>query len=264
MIHVEALPGTPANTRSVEAILENALAEAIILRDAGIDALAIENMHDTPYLKGAVGPEIVAAMTAVAREVRKTAQLPCGIQILAGANQAALAVALAADLEFIRAEGFTFAHIGDEGLFESCAGELLRYRRKIGADHIAIWTDIKKKHSSHAITADVGIAATARAAEFFRSDGVIVSGWETGHAPRTDEIAEVRKATKLPIVVGSGVTEDNFPEMLEFADAAIVGSALKENGDWRQPVSAERVNRLMDAVRAWRQFRPDGGAAPRG
>lgn len=36
---------------------------------------------------------------------------------------------------------------------EAAAGELLRYRRNIGATHVKIFCDIKKKHSSHAITA---------------------------------------------------------------------------------------------------------------
>ena len=37
------------------------------------------------------------------------------IQVLAGANKGALAVALAAELDFIRAEGFVFGHVADEG-----------------------------------------------------------------------------------------------------------------------------------------------------
>jgi predicted TIM-barrel enzyme len=49
-------------------------------------------MHDRPYLKGSVGPEIVAAMAAIEIEVRRAAALPLGIQILAGANLAAMAV----------------------------------------------------------------------------------------------------------------------------------------------------------------------------
>ena len=252
MVHVAALPGTPSNTESVEEIVEAAVAEAIVLRDAGIDALAVENMHDTPYLKGTVGPEITAAMTVLALEIRRATGLPCGIQILAGANREALAVALAAGLEFVRVEGFAFAHVADEGIFESCAGELLRYRRLIGADHIAVWTDIKKKHSSHAITADVSLAETARAADFLRSDAVVVTGSETGHAPIAEEISAVRKATTRPVIVGSGVTAENFKELLASADAAIVGSAIKENGNWRNPVCAERTKRLLDAVQVWR------------
>ena len=80
----------------------------------------------------------------------------------------------------MRVEGFVFAHVADEGLIESSAGALLRYRRAIGADHIRVFADIKKKHSAHAITADVDIVETAKAAEFFTVDGVIVTGLATG------------------------------------------------------------------------------------
>lgn len=78
--------------------------------------------------------------------MKKTTGLPCGVQILAAANKEALAVALASGLQFIRVEGFVFAHVADEGLMNSCAGELLRYRKNIGAEHILVFTDIKKKH----------------------------------------------------------------------------------------------------------------------
>src|SRR6185295_17642379 len=107
--------------------------------------------------------------------------LPLGVQVLAGANKEALAVAHAAGCQFIRAEGFVFAHVADEGLMpEADAGSLLRYRRAIGAEHIAVLADIKKKHSSHAITADVDLAETAKAAEFFGAEGVVVTGTATG------------------------------------------------------------------------------------
>ena len=42
--------------------------------------------------------------------------------------------------------------------------------------------------SSHAITADVGITETAEAAQFFGSDGVIVTGSATGKAASQQEI----------------------------------------------------------------------------
>lgn len=103
-------------------------------------------MHDVPYVKSKVGPEIVASMTAICQRVKDETKLPCGIQILSGANQEAIAVANAAGLDFVRVEGFVFAHIADEGLMESCAGQLLRYRKMIGADNILVFTDVKKKH----------------------------------------------------------------------------------------------------------------------
>ena len=63
-----------------------------------------------------------------------------------GGNKEALAVAKACDADFVRVEGFVFSHVGDEGWTDSCAGELLRYRRHIGAEGVAVWTDIMKKH----------------------------------------------------------------------------------------------------------------------
>ena len=141
----------------------------------------IENTHDRPYLKGSVGPEIVAALAVIGHEVRRAATLPLGVQVLAGANQCALAVALACGASFVRVEGFVFAHVADEGIIESSAGSLLRYRRAIGADRIRVFADVKKKHSAHALTADVSLVETAKAAEFFLVDGVIVSGIATGH-----------------------------------------------------------------------------------
>ena len=53
-------------------------------------------MNDTPYVKSKMlGPEIVAAMTATSLAVRSIfpQDKPVGIQILAGANCEALAVA---------------------------------------------------------------------------------------------------------------------------------------------------------------------------
>ena len=127
MIHLGALPGTPASELSLPAIEALAVREAMILRDAGVHGVMIENMHDTPYLRGHAGPEIVAAMAIIGRAVKETAKLPCGIQILAGANIEAMAVAHAAGLAFIRVEGFAFAHVADEGFIQSSAAELLRY-----------------------------------------------------------------------------------------------------------------------------------------
>ena len=245
MIHVGALPGTPAHGLSFAEIEQQALREAKIFRDAGVHGLMLENMHDTPYLRGRVGPEIVAAMAIIAHAVKEAAKLPCGVQILAAANVEAVAVAHAAGLDFIRAEGFAFAHVADEGIIESSAAELLRFRRHIGAERVQIWTDVKKKHSSHAITADVDIGETAHAVEFLRGDAVIVTGTATGRAPtRTDALA-VKRATKLPVYLGSGVTAANLKTFFAAADGFIIGSEFKVGGHWARAVDVRRVEKFM-------------------
>jgi membrane complex biogenesis BtpA family protein len=246
MLHLGALPGTPSASHSVETLIQLALTEARIYRDEGFTALAIENMHDRPYLKGGVGPEITAAMAAVAREVKRETGLALGIQVLAAANREALAIAHASGADFVRVEGFVYAHVADEGVIESCAGELLRYRRAIGADRVLIFADIKKKHSAHAITADVSIVETAKAAEFFLADGVIVTGASTGEPASPDEVRDVVRATRVPVLVGSGITAANLAQFAT-AHGFIVGSSVKQGGIWCNPLDRDAVRALAGA-----------------
>lgn len=249
MIHLAALPGTPGSHLTINEIVTRACHEAEILVGEGVDALVIENMHDVPYLRAGVGPEIVAAMTRAAAAIRSMTAIPVGVQVLAAANDSALAVALAANLDFIRAEGFVFAHVADEGIIEGCAGTLLRKRKAWGAESVRVFVDIKKKHSSHAITGDVDLVATAEAAEFFGADGLIVTGTATGRAADPEEIACAARATALPVIVGSGVTIKNVARVFKDADAVIVGSHLKEAGDWRRPVDRWRVREFLAVSR---------------
>lgn len=248
MIHLEALPGTTKAKWSVAEIVRRAVVEAKIYREAGLSAVLIENMHDTPYLAREVGPEIVAAMTVAAQAVREEFPGKIGLQILAGANEAALAVAHACGLQFIRAEAFTFGHVADEGWMDACAGPLLRYRRAIGADAVEVWTDIKKKHASHAITADVSLGETASAAEYMGASAVIVTGRVTGVAPDAGDFSDLRSHTSLPVIIGSGVTANNLAAFWPLADAFIVGSSLKTNGHWKGSLEPDAVKKLANIV----------------
>ena len=248
VIHVKALPGTPNFDGDVKNIIEQAKKESLIYKNNGIDVIAIENMHDVPYLKRKVGPEIISFMSIIGYEVKNQVELPCGIQILAGANKEALAAAHSAGLDFIRSEGFVFAHVADEGLMESDAGELLRYRKQIGAEDILIFTDIKKKHSSHSITLDVKIIETAEAAEFFLSDGVILTGTSTGKETDINELKKVKDAVNIPVLIGSGLTVDNIEKYFPTADAFIVGSHFKFDGSWKNEVDNDRVKVFMQKV----------------
>lgn len=250
MIHIGALPGSPRAELSVGHLCKQAAEEAKILADAGFDALMVENMHDAPYVHGEHGPEVVACMTRAAEAVRSAATwLPLGVQILSGGAREALAVAQAAGGSFIRCENFVFAHVADEGVLERAeAGRLLRYRRAIGAESIKVICDIKKKHASHALTADLSIADCVEGAEFFGADGVIVTGTATGKPVRVEDVAEACGVTKLPVWVGSGVTPDQLGTLWEHADALIVGSWIKRDGHWANAADPARCQALVRAA----------------
>ncbi len=247
MVHLAPLPGAPRwRGAGLRAIRDQALRDAERLVDGGCDALLVENMGDAPYLRGAVPPEVVAAMAACTADVVSLGR-PVGVQVLAGANREALGVAVAAEAHFVRVEGFAYAHVADEGWIDASAGPLLRARRALGADHIAVWADVQKKHAAHAVTADLGIGELARGAAFCGADVLIVTGSETGAPTRVGDVASAAVAG-LPVAVGSGVTAAGVGPLARSASALIVGSWLKEDGDWRKPVDVERVKMLREAM----------------
>lgn len=263
MVHLLALPGSPGFPRlvrdhlatcpphrhptrhAIQQMLDRARHDAETLLENGCDALLVENMHDLPYLRGTVTPETVAAMT-LGCEAVAAFDAPFGVQILAGANLEALGVALATGATFIRAEAFAYAHVADEGWLDASAGPLLRRRADLSAD-IAVWADVKKKHSAHAVTADVPLSDYAHGAAFCGADAVIVTGTTTGAETSLEDVA-LAHHSGLPVVVGSGISEANIARYMGHAQALIVGSSIKVDGDWRQPVDGARVRRLAQAL----------------
>ncbi|MUV89985.1 phosphorybosylanthranilate isomerase, partial [Halapricum sp. CBA1109] len=53
----------------------------------------------------------------------------------------------------------------------------------------------------------------------------------------------------VPVFVGSGVTPETVGSVLDRADGAIVGTALKEGGETTAPVDRQRVERVVEAAR---------------
>ena len=245
MVHLLPLPGSPGWRGSVSAVIDAARRDTEALAEGGCDAVLVENMGDVPYLRGPAMPETIAAMTVATAAVGEFG-LPVGVQVLAGANRAALAVAVASGATFIRAEGFAYAHVADEGIIEASAGPLLRARAAIGAD-VAIWADVQKKHAAHTLTGDLDLAELARGHAFCGADALIVTGTATGRATEPDDIILAQEAG-LPVAVGSGVNPSDAGQLAALADALIVGTALKVDSNWRRPVDVDRVRAIRAAM----------------
>jgi membrane complex biogenesis BtpA family protein len=241
MVHLEALPGAPGWKGSLDEVLEAARRDARTLRKGGCDALLVENMGDLPWLKGRVPPWTTAAMTLAVQAVLEEG-LPVGVQVLAGANEHSLGIAVATGASFVRVEGFAYGHVADEGWIEACAGQLLRARAMLGSD-VEVWADVQKKHAAHAVTGDISLEDLACGHAFNGADAVIVTGGTTGEPPTRDDVLSMRRSG-VPVVVGSGVSPHTAPALGD-ADAWIVGSWLKEGGDWRRPVDIQRVRTLL-------------------
>ncbi len=156
-------------------------------------------------------------------------------------------MAHACGAEFVRVEGFVFAHVADEGLIESDAGELLRYRRAIGAERVRVFADIKKKHSSHAITADVDAGRD-------REGGRVLPRRRRDRDRHRDRRARRarrgRGRRRRGATAGAGGLGARRPANLAryaAADGFIVGSSVKQGGVWSNALDRDRVRAVARA-----------------
>lgn len=248
MVHVAPLPGSPRWDGSMERLVSLALDDARALVEHGMDALLVENHGDAPFTPGRVEPATVASLAVVAREIRRTLpQTPLGINVLKNDARAALAIACAVGARFIRVNVHAGAVLADQGVVHSDAYNTLRDRRLLGAD-IAIFADVGGKHAVP--LAPIELEQHARdLTQRGLADGLVVSGRATGVAAPIEDLKRVRSAVPdVPVLVGSGVTPETAAELLSIADALIVGTALKRDGDVTAPVDPDRVRRLVAAV----------------
>lgn len=86
--------------------------------------------------------------------------------------------------------------------------------------------------------------------DFFEADAVIATGQRTGDSATMEEIDEIRAATELPLLVGSGVTPANVCQILGRTQGVIVASTMKVDGVWWNDVDLARVKHFMSVAQA--------------
>jgi membrane complex biogenesis BtpA family protein len=236
------LPGSPRYEGRFDEVLETAMEDARLLESGGVDGLSLENLGDAPYFKSDVPPETVASMARVLIELRRRTALPIGVNVLRNAGRASLAVAQAGGGTFIRVNVLTEAYVTDQGIIEGIAAELMRARRLMGAEGIAVFADVHVKHAAPLLQRPIRESALDLV-ERGLADVLVVSGSRTGEPPSVDDLRTVRDIAT--VVIGSGVTADNAEELLPAADGAIIATAFRVDGDVRKRVDPERVERIV-------------------
>jgi predicted TIM-barrel enzyme len=96
-------------------------------------------------------------------------------------------------------------------------------------------------------------------AQFNMADGVVVTGTHTGAQTNEQDVngnecagvcasavADVLAAVRVPVWVGSGLHAGNV-RAYRGAHAFIVGTALKHDKHWANPLCAHRVRQFIDA-----------------
>ncbi len=254
MVHLKPLPGAPHyKGESMDEIVEFALEDVRRLEEGGVDGLQIENAWDIPFPKPEdFSFETVAAMTAIGVEIAKASKLPLGVNCLANAVIPAIAIAKASKAKWVRSNQWVNAYVANEGIVEGASAKAMRYKANLFGDDIKIMADVHVKHGSHSIVADRSLAEQTRDNEFFDADILIATGNRTGDETSLDELIGIKESASLPVIIGSGMTVENAKKIMSIADGAIVGSSLKENGNWWERVDTERVKQFMDQVNSLR------------
>lgn len=250
MAHLPPLPGSPLYDQAggMEAIVAAVRRDLHALQDGGVDAIMFGNEGDRPYLTRAT-PETLSAMAVAIARVVDDLRVPFGVNYLWD-PVASVALAHATGARFVR-EVFTGVYDADMGLWVPDAAGALRLRRNIGSDCL-LFFNINAEFASP--VGSRSNADRARSAVFASlADAICVSGPMTGQAVDVRHLAEVKAAVPgVTVIANTGVRADNVGAILEVADAAIVGTSFKLDGNTWNPVDPARVTAFMAKVRTLR------------
>jgi membrane complex biogenesis BtpA family protein len=228
MIQLRPLAGSSRyRDGAIDDVLAPALADAAILRDAGFDALMVQNLGDLPVARS-VAPVQVAWMTRIAAEIRRAVDLPLGLNFLENDAEAMFAVATAVPIDFVRVKVYVGAVATPAGIEAGQAFEAMRARTSWRADRVAIFADVHDR--TGVPVASAGLPDDLRATfAIGGADGVVLTG--RTHGETLDFVATARtEVPGRPILVGGGASPETIGDLVPVVDGAIVSSALKSGG----------------------------------
>lgn len=252
MCHLPALPGDPGfdEAGGVDGIIDHARSEIRSLTAGGIDGILISNEFSLPYLTR-TEPITAITMARVIGGVRDLLTVPFGVDVLWD-PMATIDLAAATGAAFAR-EVFTGAYAGDLGIWDTDVGAAARRRHRVGASATRLLFNIVPEAADHLAARDLG--RLTRSTVFNAApDALCVSGLTAGSPTDLSQLAIVKDAAgDVPVLVNTGVTVESAADCLDIADGAVVGTALKHGGVFRNHVDPDRVVALMDEVRRIRR-----------
>ena len=247
MVHLLSLPGSPRFAGKFDQVLDRAIADALVLEEAGFGGLMIENFGDDPFYPDNVPPVTIAGITAAVNAVQANVSIPVGVNVLRNDAIASLGIAAVTGASYIRVNVLTGTMFTDQGTIEGNAAAVSRERLRLCPDTL-ILADVLVKHASPppGLTIEqAGLDTWERGG----ADALIVSGHGTGAEPDLDQALRLRQAVpEAQILIGSGATPTNLALLAQAADGAIVGTSLKVGGRATESIDAFRATAMVEAA----------------
>ena len=247
-VHTLALPGAPLydRARGMAHLKAKALEDALVLCDAGFDALLFCNESDMPY-QFKMESATVAGMAEIISHVKARVNLPHGVNMLLDPCTS-LALSHASGGEFMR--GFvTGSFVGDIGVFTPDGAALMRLRAQLGAEDVMVIANITAGFSMGLDSRPVTQRATG-AVFVGLADAVCVGGAAAGVEAQLSDLELVAQCVPAtPVVVGTGVSEENIVGIAQVAHGSIVGTSIKFDRLTLNAVDPVRASRLVKTLR---------------
>lgn len=250
MIHLQAMPTDPKYRPEcgVEFVVESARADLDALQGAGFDGVLFCNEFSIPYTTKV--PVVTAAtMSYVIGRLAGELTVPFGITV---ANDAKIGfdVAAATGASFVR--GILHgAHAGVYGLSSVDPGEVERHRHEVGCGDVKTMTAIIPEGTRQ--VAERSIEEVVKTLTFnLNPDTLLVYSDKPGSAVDEDLVRKVKACTNTPVLASNGVKAETVAEILSIADGCIVGTGIKVDGNFYNPIDPARASALMANARAAR------------
>lgn len=254
MVHLAILAGQKGFCCE-DYVIKQAKYDIAAWQEGRIDGLIIENWQEDAL--GVTIPKIrVDSMVRVVTALGKFIHVPFGINVLNNDYHAAYMIAKKTNANFVQfdvlvdsvvsnfvynreAQKYPFAVNVDTKDVYRCAA-------KYGLTDLPILCGIHPKHY-RMLDAAKTLEQSALEAAALGVGGIVITK-ATGVAPMAELFEKAKRVVKTPLGVGSGLTDINAHELLQYADFAIVGTFAKKDGITDRPVDVVRVKRLMQVV----------------
>ena len=245
MIHLPSFKRSFSPDFDLDELFRISLTDAFTLKQAGFDALLIENFHDFPFEKTRISDSKFLLMSAIVNKIIESVpDIAVGVNILRNACLQALTIATLNHASFIRCNIWEGAYVTDQGIIEGIASQVL-HEKQILHSKVKILADIGVKHATP--MSDFTLEEAAKNAIYRGgADGIILSGRETGSLLSLDTLSHFVSKTKLKPFLGSGVSVENVSTIFPLISGVIIGSSLKyDTSNLSSPIDLEKATVFM-------------------
>jgi membrane complex biogenesis BtpA family protein len=250
MIHLQPMPTDPKYRPDlgVKYVVESARADLHALQDARFDGVLFCNEFSIPYTRH-VSTATVTTMSSVIGQLKAEIKVPFGVTVANDAEKG-FDVAIATGASFVR-EVLHGAHAGVYGISDVDPGDIERHRYAVGCGDVKTMTAIIPEGTRQ--LAYRPIEEVVKTLTFnLNPDTLLIYSDKPGSAVDEDLVRMVKCHTDTPVFASNGVTVSTVAEILSIADGCIVGTGIKVDGDFYNPIDPLRARDLMANAHAAR------------